>query len=977
MTEPGYALNAVAAGNCVPHWTVDLFPPPPYDPNAPILLTEAPYVDGAAVTMTPLTIAYGDGQDRTVTFGFESLHVFRQFADPRYNTILEVDYEPSVYWRPGYTHTIPERFSEWTRRTRDASGTFTPWRRSDVAPTASPITLTPAAECGGSVATGGIVFDLPPVACPWTVHWNFRPTQDWQIVFPVPYWAIDLPQRKFIGTSGFAFVQVNIAGSPPLAVSMQPGVTNGKVFSIDVTVTNGTDAAVTDLAFTHPEGIVVTPATGTISQLTGLSPPLPTSLAAGASAKSTATFSVTAEGQVDLFAQAAATDGGGAAQTGSVHATVQIGQRRLTTAELQRVYSDALIDTSQANGALLNAYQQRLGLITSWATGPQGADTIPPWLNVSVLEQPVVPAGTTFAEPVGWKVSAARALGMDDRAFAWLPDDPLIGYHMYETFRQHVASSSAKVIVDSGIALHSGLAYVGEFYGQLSSGNEAFKAEASREFSGMVSDLGDAATKTITVLGAIAAISHDDDPLSMNLHMYETSPVLRDFQKQSTQAIDAVLTATGDKTAQLARKAQVDPVGASADLGDLVGATGTKLARDIALMEVGAAGVARLGTAIEATLPFGRVGASIDGGLAAAEPSTAALTASVDGTGEVVVRQSLESLGEGTALTPAQMEALGGFYAEDAAGVQKIINEINAKYGVNIEIQVRPGNPASLPYYRNGTGVPKPEWVKPKNTEWMDLPLGAPQDSLGKATVFKPKLPTPEALTEAGYSPSQQATIFSRYKTQLELYEDATTPGGKFAKLIADSKNAEGASVSVGFGTGTREIKGLRYSLQPVGEGGDAFVVIDDAAGGKFVLSDADYQAVVDANTGRHLPAGKRGQIELEVMNRFKNETVSFGGHGWSHSGFDLPSKYSKPFVQFVTESSSPAAARRTLDWFVGKGPLPEWLQKISDGLAAKLGRVPTNAELVDGLLEVFRPGSFVVKFNGIDVRVGYGAGIR
>jgi hypothetical protein len=163
-----------------------------------------------------------------------------------------------------------------------------------------------------------------------------------------------------------------------------------------------------------------------------------------------------------------------------------------------------------------------------------------------------------------------------------------------------------------------------------------------------------------------------------------------------------------------------------------------------------------------------------------------------------------------------------------------------------------------------------------------------------------------------------------------------------------------------------------------VGEAGEqAFVVIDDAAGGKFVLSDADYQALVDANTGKHLPAGKRGQIELEVMNRLNKETVSFGGHGWSHSGFDLASKYSEPFVKFITESSSPAAARRTLDWFVSRLEKPSWLQDITAKLTAKLGRAPTQAELVDALLDLFRPGSFVIKFNGTEMRVGYGAAIR
>ena len=226
--------------------------------------------------------------------------------------------------------------------------------------------------------------------------------------------------------------------------------------------------------------------------------------------------------------------------------------------------------------------------------------------------------------------------------------------------------------------------------------------------------------------------------------------------------------------------------------------------------------------------------------------------------------------------------------------VQKIIDEINAKYGVKIEIQCRPGNPESLQFYLNGTGVPKPEWVKPKNTEWMDLPLGAPRErgrqGDGVQADQADRGDAPPATRQA-----QQQTILARYDTQLKIFNDATKPGGKFAKLLADSKNPEGATVTIGHGTGTRDVTGLKYSLRAVGEPGqEAFLVIDDAAGGKFVLSDADYQAVVDADSIKHLPAGKRGQAELELMYRLNRETVSFGGHGWTHSGFDMASKYSE-----------------------------------------------------------------------------------
>lgn len=760
---------------------------------------------------------------------------------------------------------------------------------------------------------------------------------------------------------------------PTLTVSLGAGVTNGNVFSVDVTVTNQTPTALDDLHFAEPAA--VTPAApGIVSTLDGPSPPLGTALAAGASITSSVSFDIEKVGAAELVSGVSAHDPDDTPFDAMTDALVEIGTRRLDEAELKRVYADALLDSSQSAGAVLNAANIRVGDVTAWAVGPNGGETVPPWLNVSVNVQPVPPPNTGFAETAGWKKSAARALGLDDRALTWLPDDPAVALDAWLAFVDHFATAGGKVIDDSGYAAYQNLRYAGEFYGQLASGNEAFRAEAARQLNGLVGDLGVGAKDTITLLGSLVAFSHDD-PLSADIRTYERSPVLQQFTKQSGDAVDAALRATYDKVAHLARLAKSDPVAASGQLGDLLGKTFTTMGRDIVVFHVGGTGVARLSKAIEGALPFGRTGASLTSAVAAADPTTAALTASIDATGEVIVRESLESLGEGAVLTPAQLEQLGGFYAADAEKVQAIINEINAKYGVEIEVQCRPGNPASLQYYRNGTGVPKPEWVKPKNTEWMDVVLGAPPESLGKATVFKPVKPTAEAL--AKYTPAQQQTILGRYATQLELYEDATKEGGKFFQLIADSQKPGGATVNVGFGTGARQVKGLRYSLRAVGDAGqEAFVVIDEAAGGKFVLSDADYQAVVK-KTGAHLPAGKRGQIELDFMNRLRKETVSFGGHGWSHSGFDLPSKYSKPFVQFVTESSSPAAARRTLEWFVARGELPEWVVKISTDLAAKLGRPPTSAELVAALLDKFRPGSFVVKFNGSNVRVGTAAGIR
>jgi hypothetical protein len=974
QTEPGYGFTYIFNHGCTPQFTVDLFRPAWQDgvPDGS-RFPMGPYVNAAAITADPATIVYGAGLDQTIDLTFVGQHVFRQYFPPLPGNPEFAEYEPMIYWAPDVIHY--PFFTEYAERHRNAAGVFGAWQLKAFN-SVPPFTLTPAATCGGSTASGPVIYSLTPTTCPFTLHWTRALADDMQVLYPVSYSAIRTSDFEHGIAGGYTWVAMSAVGVlPPLGVTLEGGVSNGNVFSVDVTVTNRSVEPLTDVTFDDPAGIVPLTA-GRVTTHSAPEPPLPSTLGAGESFTLTVKLKVAANGTVDLEAVVTATDGDAAAQSATAQAHVEIGTRRLESSELQRVYSDALMDASQTDGALLNALQARVGLITAWASGPDGTDTVPPWINVSVTEPAVPPPGTRLAEPTFWQVSAARSLGLDDRAFTWVPNDAVVAQQAYIALVDRFALAGGKVIDDTGNAAYRALRYSGQFYQLLASGDEAFRAQASRDFNSLVHDAGDTAADTITLLGAIVAFSHDD-PLGGDLRTYEKSPALQQFSKSSAAIIDAGLTAANDKLVKIGNRAKTDPVGAAGELGDVSGTLFTSLARDIVLAEVGAAGVTRLGRVIESSLALGRTGESIATGLEATDPAAAALTASVDPTGEIVARQTLESLGNNTVITLEQLEQLGGFYAADAEKVQQIVNEVNAKFNVNIEIQCRPGNPASLEFYRNGTGVPKPEWVKPKNTEWIDRLLGAPQDSLGKATVFRPTYP--DAATLSRFSPDQQVLLLKRYETQAKLFKDATEPGGKFFQLLEDSKTAGGATYTTGFGSGAREVKGLRYSLRAVGEPGqEAYVVIDEAAGGKFVLSDADYQAVVDANTLKHLPAGKRGQIELELMNRLKQETSSFGGHGWSHSGFDLPSKYSEPFVQFVTESSTPAAARRTLEWFASKAePPPAWLTKIGDALAVKLGRAATQAELVEALLDTFRPGSFVIKFNGTDLRVGYAAGIR
>lgn len=968
-SDPAYGFE----DGCAPAWTLDRFRPA-FEPGGkpdPSRFYEGPYVNAAVVSASPATVEYGDGSDQTIQLTFVAQYTFHQPTEPDPEPAF-IDYAAMMWWPAG--DKVPNINQQYGERIRDSQGNYGPWRRRGSWINPPPFTLTADEECGGTHDGFNIVFEETPTTCSFTLHWNRVVVDDGQYVFPIEYYAIDLAEHKFIGASGVTWVAMSVGTVNALTVSLEPGVTNGSVFSVDVTVTNGGSTPLTDVAFANPSGVVPL-AAGTVTALTPPSPRLPSTLQGYESRTMTVTLGAAAEGSVAVKAVVTATGDDEAELTGEAQATIAVDKRRLEPKELERIYADALLDASQTNGALLDNANARLGLITAWATGPSSGDTVPSWLNGSVHETASPPVGTQLTKPADWQVSAARSLGLDDRAFAWLPEDPLLAEKAYLAYADRFALAGGKVVDESVAAGVNGIRYATEFYGRLSSSDEGFRAAAGREMNSMMSDLGTGAGNAVTLLGQIIAFSHDD-PLSGDLRTYENSPALQQFSKDSAAVIDAGIKGAAAKYAEITRRAKTDPVGAAGELGDFIGTLMTTLGRDLLLTEVGAGAVSRFGSAIERSLPFARGTEKLTAATEGIDPAVAALEASVDPAGQIVVRQALEELGEGAILTTEQLEALGGFYAADAERVQQIIRDVNQKYGVNIEIQCRPGNPASLESYLDGTGVPKPEWVKPKNTEWMDRVLGAPQESLGKATVFKPI--KPDAATLAPFSPAQQQIILARYDTQVKLFKDATEEGGKFFKILTDSRTEAGATYTKGFGAGAREVKGLRYSLRQVGEPGqEAYLVIDEAAGGKFVLSDADYQAVIDADTGLHLPAAKRGQIELEVMNRLNAETASFGGHGWSHSGFDLPAKFSETYLQFVTESSSPAAARRTMEWFVERPTRPDWLTELANDLALGLGRQATSAELIELLLSKFRPGSFVIKFNGTTIRTGYGAGIR
>ena len=780
-------------------------------------------------------------------------------------------------------------------------------------------------------------------------------------------YTVTLTVTDTAGAQGTYSVGLDVSA---LVVRMSPGETNGKIFTVDVTVRNAGSSTVDDVAFADPGAITVdsavaTASSGDVVNVEGPDPALPTSLLAGQASTSTVAFVVRRQGAVDIDASVTGTSPSGASETGTTSAALHIGVRKPTSAELLRQFTDALIDASQQAGVLINSAQQRLGDLVDWATTQAKGAVLPGWLTSNIESGTIPPSSAALPGVAGWKILAARAAGLDDSALSWLPDDPTRASQLYLSMEKNIVLGGVDAFKAASLSLGTGLANAAEFYGQLSSGDSAFQASASAELQQMVNDLGVAAAKKITLIGSIIAYSSEYPIAPGSLGDFQTNPVLQNFTKDSAATIDASLKAVDASLVADVQLARTNPDLAAAEFGHAYGEFLTGAALTIATNEFGSSMLGSLSKAIQRALPEAEGSVALDASATITNPEQVAQDpgAPLIATGS---RQTLESLGEETPISLHQLESLGGFYGPDAAQVQQIIKDVKAKYGVDAEIQVRPGNPASLPYYADGTGVPKPEWIKPKATEWTDLQLGAPPASLGKSTLYEPVLPSDAQM--ATYTEPEQAAIRARYNSQKDIYAQSFDPTGAFQKLLADSQTAQGATQVVGLGT--KSITGLRYSLQEIPGHPGAYYIIDDAAGGKYVLSDADYQAVVSAGTGRAIPAAdQRGAIELYVLNRLEKDTASFGGHGWTVSGFDLPSQYSKPFLQFSTGSMSPANARSTLAWWLSsQTSSPKWLTEYAREL--------THDVTVDDLMGLFSPGQFVIKFNGTTMRVGYGASL-
>jgi hypothetical protein len=323
---------------------------------------------------------------------------------------------------------------------------------------------------------------------------------------------------------------------------------------------------------------------------------------------------------------------------------------------------------------------------------------------------------------------------------------------------------------------------------------------------------------------------------------------------------------------------------------------------------------------------------------------------------DAVARTPLPGLGN---MTPRQLDF-----------ISDTLRRLGTKYGIDLELQIRPVNAYSAQI--KGV-IGKVEAIPTKNLTPDDLLMGAPPEWIGQTAYYRPVKPKGLDKLDA----PDRRRIEQRYEEKLEEYKRFTgllpdDPQGKAGKVKKLLKRG-GAEVELGSNYKARiELdathKGsatlIRYKKLEV----DGRPIFDPKGGPRPIGSDFDINALIDAKTGRHLPAGIRGQAELELMDAFgkaqREGLLPFGFHGWTHSGFDLASKDFRHVAKYMLMYATDAQAQRfALRW------APRFFPELAN---LRRGDVRLRAAAAK-LLEGYSRGKHLVKVTADRAVLGPG----
>jgi hypothetical protein len=741
---------------------------------------------------------------------------------------------------------------------------------------------------------------------------------------------------------------------PPSALTVAldvPAPVTGDILGVTLSVTNAGAGPLS--ALTYPSGMGVArddtvAAGGPALGLSPLAPPVPAFapfLAEGATGNALLAFEVTSSGTTRLVTRVQATDGGGNVQSADASLRIDSSLRPMSQWELRI-----------AVAGLLTKLEGQIQDVRAKAV-KRASDKVRSTIAKSKLK------GTkALLKTSKFERALARQNGLPDNALSWLPD--VIKYnnsHQLTAAKPGYAELSV-VFAAEGTeqflrTLDTGLSKTAEnvvitpavfwrdYLRGVYNGQEgAINTE--------IADLGaDIAAKGKTVLADARELYTSPQQMTeawteLGKIYDETSAKIAKYESDSEDRIlkwDQLMRDDPRKgTKQFARW-----------LGDIEAGIVQNSVEDLfqdklisGLATVRKAGkAAEIEDVVDGTLSAGKVTDRL------AEKGSTLVTRS----GEAA-RTPVGGLGN---LNPDQLDFLSGTVAK-----------LKAKFGVDIELQARPVNAYSA---NIKDGIGKVEAVPTKNLTPDDIIMGAPQEWLGQTAYYKPTKPKGFDKLPA----VEQKRIELRYDEKLKEYKqfvgDLSDPTGKAAKVEKMLKKG-GAEVDLG-----QNYK-AKIELSKIEKDGAILIQykkLEVNGNAVFkgkprpIVSDIDFNAVIDKATGRNLPASIRGQVELELMNEFskaqRSGLIPFGFHGWTHSGFDVGSEdfryVAKYMLMYASEQQALTFARHWAPRF-----FPE-LGKIAD--PRKYEREYRKA--VEKILEGYTPGKHLVKITAEGATFGPG----
>jgi uncharacterized membrane protein len=304
----------------------------------------------------------------------------------------------------------------------------------------------------------------------------------------------------------------------------------------------------------------------------------------------------------------------------------------------------------------------------------------------------------------------------------------------------------------------------------------------------------------------------------------------------------------------------------------------------------------------------------------------------------------------------AKTPSLGNLSETQIQRFQAITKRLSEKFGIKIEIQARPINEFAA---KVKGGIGKVEAVPTKNLTPDDVLLGAPEEYLGQTAYYRPVKPKNFSKLSKDVQERLGQRIKEKGKELDQFLGKTPDPTGKADKVRkalkkggAEFELGKNGKVVMELEKTTHKSGAILIRYKKLSVNGKAVFTGKP----RPIVSDVDMNALIDSATGKHLPAGIRGQAELELMREFSKAAEEgvfpFGYHGWTHSGFDIAGADFRHILKYQLMYMSDDAAKK---------------------LAAKYAKIygVKPEEFLDG----YTKGKMLVKITPTSATLGPGAG--